>query len=94
MTFVVSGLLGHKKFAPEDIQNATLAGGVIVGATADMILQPYGAVTAGTIAGVVSCLGYKVSYVSHLFLKSLTRHKNRFWVVNFMKSSVFMTHAA
>ena len=61
MAFVVSGLLGHKKFAPEDIQNATLAGGVIVGATADMILQPYGAVTAGTIAGIVSCLGYKVS---------------------------------
>ena len=68
MAFVVSGLLGHKKFAPEDIQNATLAGGVIVGATADMILQPYGAVTAGTIAGVISCLGYKVSYVSELFL--------------------------
>ena len=48
----------------QDIQNATLAGGVIVGATADMVLQPYGAVTAGTIAGTISCLGYKVSYVS------------------------------
>ena len=24
------------------------------------MLQPYGAVTAGTVAGVVSCLGYKV----------------------------------
>ena len=58
-TYVVSGLLGHKKFAPEDIQNATLAGGVMVGATADMVLQPYGAVTAGTIAGAVSCFGYK-----------------------------------
>ena len=80
MTFVISGLMGHKKFAPEDIQNATLAGGVVVGASADMVLQvgqvdvyrygiiklrssllqPYGAVTAGTVAGVVSCLGYKV----------------------------------
>ena len=60
MTFVISGLMGHKKFAPEDIQNAVLAGGVAVGATADMLLQPYGAVTAGTIAGVLSCLGYKV----------------------------------
>ena len=24
------------------------------------MLQPYGAVTVGTVAGVVSCLGYKV----------------------------------
>ena len=62
-TFVVSGLLGpERKFAPEDIQNAVLAGGVAVGATADMLLQPYGAVTAGTIAGVLSCLGYKVGH--------------------------------
>ena len=60
-TFVVSGLLGpERKFATEDIQNAVLAGGVAVGATADMLLQPYGAVTAGTIAGGLSCLGYKV----------------------------------
>ena len=62
MTFVISGLMGHKKFAPEDIQNAVLAGGVAVGATADMLLQPYGAVTAGTIAGALSCLGYKVGH--------------------------------
>ena len=48
-TFIISGLLGHKRFAPEDIQNATLAGGVMVGATADMVLQPYGAVTAGIL---------------------------------------------
>ena len=34
---------------------------MVVGATADMVLQPYGAVTAGTIAGIISCLGYKVS---------------------------------
>ena len=62
-TFVVSGLLGpERRFAPEDIQNAVLAGGVAVGATADMLLQPYGAVTAGTIAGVLSCLGYKVGH--------------------------------
>ena len=45
--FVLSGLLGNRKFAAEDIQNATLAGGVMVGATADMVLQPYGAMAAG-----------------------------------------------
>ena len=38
-TFLVSGILGERRFAAEDIQNATLSGGVIVGATADMLLQ-------------------------------------------------------
>ena len=46
-TFVLSGLLGDRRFCAEDIQNATLAGGVMVGATADMVLQPYGAIVAG-----------------------------------------------
>ena len=46
-TFVLSGLLGNRRFCAEDIQNATLAGGVMVGATADMVLQPYGAMVAG-----------------------------------------------
>ena len=50
----------YRKFAAEDVQNATLSGGVIVGATADMILQPAGAVTAGSLAGLVSTLGYKI----------------------------------
>ena len=53
-------LTSTRKFAAEDIQNATLSGGVIVGATADMILQPAGAVTAGSLAGLVSTVGYKV----------------------------------
>ena len=53
-------LASPRKFAAEDIQNATLSGGVIVGATADMILQPAGAVTAGSLAGLVSTVGYKV----------------------------------
>jgi len=58
-TFVLSGLLGDRRFCAEDIQNATLAGGVMVGATADMLLQPYGAMVAGSIAGIVSTVGYK-----------------------------------
>ena len=59
MTFVISGLMGHKKFAPEDIQNATLAGGVAVGACADLMLTPGGAATVGAIAGALSTLGFK-----------------------------------
>ena len=41
----------------EHIQNATLAGGVAVGAAADMILTPFGALVIGSLAGVWSTIG-------------------------------------
>ncbi|XP_060063556.1 ammonium transporter Rh type A-like [Ylistrum balloti] len=41
------------------IQNATLAGGVAVGTTAHMPLDPWGAMLIGSVAGVLSVLGYK-----------------------------------
>ncbi len=43
-----------------DIQNATLSGGVAVGAIADLMIQPYGAFFAGTCVGAVSTLGYRI----------------------------------
>ena len=53
---------------------------MIVGATADMILQPYGAVTAGTIAGTISCLGYKASTeYSSYFIFSNSNDKRLFF---------------
>jgi len=59
-TFAVSSLISPtKKFAMGHIQNATLAGGVVVGAAADMMLTPAGAVTVGTLAGVVTTCGFK-----------------------------------
>ena len=42
-----------------DIQNATLSGGVAVGAIADLMLQPYGAFFAGSIVGAISTLGFR-----------------------------------
>jgi len=42
----------------EHIQNATLAGGVAVGATADMMLTPVGALIVGSFAGILSTWGY------------------------------------
>lgn len=41
------------------IQNAALAGGVIVGTSGEMMLTPFGALAAGFLAGTVSTLGYK-----------------------------------
>lgn len=42
----------------EVILNATLAGGVMMGASCDLITMPGMAMLAGAIAGVVSALGY------------------------------------
>ena len=52
----------------EFIQNATLAGGVAVGTTANMPLQPYGAIIMGFIAGLISCLGYRYISVSNRYI--------------------------
>uniref|UniRef100_A0A8C6X5T2 Rh family C glycoprotein n=1 Tax=Naja naja TaxID=35670 RepID=A0A8C6X5T2_NAJNA len=40
------------------IQNATLAGGVAVGTSAEMMLTPYGALIVGFICGIVTTTGY------------------------------------
>jgi len=40
--FIMSSILRpHNKFSMVDIQNATLAGGVAVGSTADMMIRPW-----------------------------------------------------
>ncbi|XP_070812755.1 ammonium transporter Rh type C-like, partial [Pituophis catenifer annectens] len=40
------------------IQNATLAGGVAVGTSAEMMLTPYGALIVGFLCGIVTTIGY------------------------------------
>ena len=50
------------------IQNATLAGGVAMGTTADMLLQPFVPLIIGGMAGTVSVLGYKYLTVCFFFL--------------------------
>ena len=42
-----------------DIQNATLAGGVAVGASADIINSNYPALIIGFLAGTISICGYR-----------------------------------
>jgi len=56
--FVTSSWLRNGRFDMEDIQNATLAGGVAVGSSANFVLQPWGSLLIGLIAGVLSVCGY------------------------------------
>lgn len=57
-SFVMSRLYHNQKFGPVDIQNATLAGGVMVGVVANYKLYPAGAACIGIIAATVSVYGY------------------------------------
>lgn len=61
--FISSNFLRHgHKFDMVDIQNASLAGGVAVGSSSDLVIEPWGAVLIGLVAGVLSVVGYvKVS---------------------------------
>ena len=42
------------------VQNATLAGGVAVGSVADMVIQPWGGLLIGFLAGFLSVMGYRL----------------------------------
>ena len=58
-TFMVSALFNEGKFHMEDILNATLAGGVIIGSSCDIITYPFISLLLGFFAGVLSTVGFK-----------------------------------
>ncbi|XP_074653098.1 ammonium transporter Rh type B-B-like [Tubulanus polymorphus] len=59
-TFALSYVInGEAKLDMVHIQNSTLAGGVAVGTSADMMIQPWGAIMIGTVAAIVSVVGFK-----------------------------------
>ena len=57
-TFIVSTLL-HDKFNMEHILNATLAGGVAIGAPSGIVANPGISLTIGIISGTISTIGFE-----------------------------------
>ena len=57
-TFIMTSLFRHK-FDLEDILNASLAGGVIIGAPAGIFTNAAGPLCIGIFAGIISGLGYE-----------------------------------
>jgi ammonium transporter Rh len=51
------------KLEMEIVLNASLAGGVALGSSADIIVQPFGAMLVGFISGAISSFGF--AYLSH-----------------------------
>lgn len=71
--FFMSRLLRpHNKFSMEDILNATLAGGVAVGSSADLVIGPYASLIIGAIAGSLSVVGYV--YIQPYLQKKFNLH--------------------
>ncbi|XP_072049051.1 ammonium transporter Rh type B-like [Amphiura filiformis] len=73
VTFAFSSLFNKEgKMQMEHIQNATLAGGVAVGTTADLMIFPWGAVLLGSLAGFITTFGFH--YVTPWMSKKLKIH--------------------
>lgn len=61
VSFCISSLIAKDgRYRPVDIQNATLAGGVAIGCTANLSLSPFSAIVIGLLAGSVSAYGFNV----------------------------------
>ncbi|KAF8792591.1 Ammonium transporter Rh type B like protein [Argiope bruennichi] len=62
ITFAISSLVdGEGRLNMVHIQNATLAGGVAIGSTSNMIVHPFGAMIIGALAAIISTIGYRVA---------------------------------
>jgi len=57
-TFALMPFLTGNRLATVPLQNATLAGGVSIGATANLAMGPGVATIVGVVAGAISCVGF------------------------------------
>lgn len=70
---IIVAKLTHKgKLEMEIVLNASLAGGVVMGAPCDMIVLPFGAMIAGFIVGCVSSFGF--AYLSPALRRWIKLH--------------------
>ncbi|XP_060737846.1 rh50-like protein [Tachysurus vachellii] len=68
--FALSAMLSKNgKYNMADVQNVTLAGGVTVGASVDMMISPVAAYVLGMLGGMACMLGYK--YLSPFLARRL-----------------------
>jgi ammonium transporter Rh len=58
VTFIMTPVLSNGALTTVPVQNAVLAGGVSIGATANLTLGPFGALLIGALAGAVSTCGF------------------------------------
>lgn len=58
VTFGLMPMFSKNRLGTVPVQNATLAGGVSIGATANLSMGPFGATLIGMIAGAISCIGF------------------------------------
>tara|TARA_B110000263_G_C15270412_1_gene493198 strand:- start:28 stop:1347 length:1320 start_codon:yes stop_codon:yes gene_type:complete len=71
--FFMSKILSeNNKFNIILLQNATLAGGVAVGSSSDLVIKPAGAMLIGTIAGILSVIGFE--YITPFLEKACKIH--------------------
>jgi ammonium transporter Rh len=57
-SIIVAKATHEGKLEMEIVLNASLAGGVAVGSSCDIIVKPFGAMLAGFVTGVISSLGF------------------------------------
>ena len=60
IVIVVSPFFNNGKLKMDNVLNATLAGGVIMGASSDLMEKPYTAMFVGCIGGMISLVGFEV----------------------------------
>lgn len=56
-TFTTSTFF-REKFGMDEVLNATLAGGVVIGSSCNLITNPFGAISIGLFAGALSTVGF------------------------------------
>lgn len=73
-TLAASFMVGNGKIDMVHIQNSTLAGGVAVGAAADLYLHPSGAMAVGVLAAVIRYGLWAVVYCESKKLELFSRN--------------------